>query len=332
MKQIRTPEEGERLLYAAVIYTAKQDATGEEKGDSAALREVHRRSALIYFRGSVYQHHCETLGIEPILPPEVKRELGNEVEESFQTEVLQEEILMTRSMDEIFTQTMCLSLHKRYLVEDLAMTDLFVEKRKGKPVSSATISKYFNRFGLPTRPQGGWTPEAHAAALAVHGLAPQDVEAKVAKYTRSCAVCGKEINRYVPFSGSPEYTHCGGAGCSAEVRSRRRLVQQLGEEDLAKPAPYPDVLTDETVNKPVSITKRNGAVMVGSVMQAAKSETAVSPVPEPDNTQLEETAVSHTNGTAGLAKIDSLRDLVTELEAHGARVQVSGKLTVELEF
>lgn len=317
LKQISTPQEGERLIYAAVIYTAKMDATTGDKSEAASLREIHRRSALTYFQGPVYQHHCEMLGMAPMLPPEVNRILEKEETTPLVAPDSPQEVFVTRSMDEIFTKEMCLSLHKQYLEKDLAITDLFVERRKGKSVSSATISKYFRQYGLPTRPQGGWTPEAHAAALAVHGLTAQDVEDKVATYMRPCAVCGKEITRYLPFSGDPEYTHCGSSGCVTEVRAQRKRDKEIGEEkDYSKDA---DPMASElplTTLSTISITKRNG-------------ETIVIPAPQ---TEAVETAVSYTNDTAGLAKIDSLRDLVTELEAHGAKVQVSGKLIVELEF
>lgn len=72
---ISTPEQGFRVLLAAVIFQAERDATGEERSGTREARSRRQAAALVYFNSVLYRHHCQLLGVQPVLPPAVAAKL-----------------------------------------------------------------------------------------------------------------------------------------------------------------------------------------------------------------------------------------------------------------
>jgi hypothetical protein len=68
---IRTPEQGARVLWTAVIYQAVLDATEREPAINPKQRARRRESAIEFLTSERYRERCEILGIGPVLPPAV---------------------------------------------------------------------------------------------------------------------------------------------------------------------------------------------------------------------------------------------------------------------
>lgn len=79
---ISSPEEGFRVLLAAVIFQAERDATGEERAGTRELRGRRQAAALVYFDSGLYRHHCQLLGVQPVLPPAVAAMLARQPQKS----------------------------------------------------------------------------------------------------------------------------------------------------------------------------------------------------------------------------------------------------------
>lgn len=68
---ISTPQQGARVLWAAVIYQAVLDATEQEPSLNPRQRQRRRESAIEFLTSSHYRERCELLGIRAVVPPAV---------------------------------------------------------------------------------------------------------------------------------------------------------------------------------------------------------------------------------------------------------------------
>ncbi len=74
---ITSPDEGLRVVIASVIRQAQVDVLGVTiDGRKTHVPRVARATAIAYFKGPVYEHHCDMLGLEPVLPADVKEVIG----------------------------------------------------------------------------------------------------------------------------------------------------------------------------------------------------------------------------------------------------------------